>query len=245
MAGTLRQAMVFLGLADDGYEAQPASQEPASQQRRAEPETAAQPYAQYEERAPRETDAGGAATAVAPRPEAEAEPRRSEPVRTEDRRNGASRPAAEREVREAAPSVRSSEGSAAPARRDTEPARDEVRDDYRAPVTPINRAAAQTESDNELRRITTIHPRSYNDAKVIGESFRNNIPVIMNVTDMDVAEAKRLVDFSSGLTFALNGSIERVTEQVFLLTPANLEVLASEDVSSSAPDTDDSLFNQS
>ena len=80
---------------------------------------------------------------------------------------------------------------------------------------------------------------------MIGESFRNNIPVIMNVTDMDVAEAKRLVDFSSGLTFALNGSIERVTEQVFLLTPANLEVLASEDVSSSAPDTDDSLFNQS
>ena len=120
-----------------------------------------------------------------------------------------------------------------------------MRDDYRAPVTPINRAAAQTESDNELRRITTIHPRSYNDAKVIGESFRNNIPVIMNVTDMDVAEAKRLVDFSSGLTFALNGSIERVTEQVFLLTPANLEVLASEDVASSAPDTDDSLFNQS
>ena len=80
-----------------------------------------------------------------------------------------------------------------------------------------------------MRRITTIHPRSYNDAKVIGESFREGIPVIMNVTDMDVTEAKRLVDFSSGLTFALNGSIERVTEQVFLLTPATLEVLAPQE----------------
>lgn len=91
----------------------------------------------------------------------------------------------------------------------------------------VNRATTD-ESEEELRRITTIHPRSYNDAKIIGESFRESIPVIMNVTDMGESEAKRLVDFSAGLAFALHGSIERVTDKVFLLTPANLEVLGAE-----------------
>ena len=81
------------------------------------------------------------------------------------------------------------------------------------------------EEEDELRRITTIHPRSYNDAKIIGEAFRQNIPVIMNVEEMPDADAKRLVDFASGLAFALEGRIERVTSKVFLLTPANLEVL--------------------
>lgn len=234
MAGTLRQAMVFLGLADDGYEAQPAAQ----QRRAADPETTAQPYVEYEDREPRAAERGSAAA-----PEARSqEPARQATADQQELRQNAASPS-QREV--PANARRRQESSAVPARRELEPARDEKREDYRAPVTPINRAAAQTESDNELRRITTIHPRSYNDAKVIGESFRNNIPVIMNVTDMDVSEAKRLVDFSSGLTFALNGNIERVTEQVFLLTPANLEVLASEDVSSSAPEIDDSVFDQS
>lgn len=81
------------------------------------------------------------------------------------------------------------------------------------------------EEEDELRRITTIHPRSYNDAKIIGEAFRENIPVIMNVEEMPDADAKRLVDFASGLAFALEGRIERVTSKVFLLTPSNLEVL--------------------
>lgn len=81
------------------------------------------------------------------------------------------------------------------------------------------------EEEDEVRRITTIHPRSYNDAKIIGEAFREDIPVIMNVDDMPDADAKRLVDFASGLVFALNGRIERVTAKVFLLTPSDLEVL--------------------
>ncbi|MDO4898497.1 MAG: cell division protein SepF [Rothia sp. (in: high G+C Gram-positive bacteria)] len=102
------------------------------------------------------------------------------------------------------------------------------------------------ESDEELRRITTIHPRSYNDAKIIGESFRENIPVIMNVTEMGDMDAKRLVDFSAGLAFALHGSIERVTDKVFLLTPANLEVLGAEgtEVPVSLDADDSPLFNQ-
>lgn len=117
---------------------------------------------------------------------------------------------------------------------------------HSAPVErPANRYTPN-ESDEELRRITTIHPRSYNDAKIIGESFRENIPVIMNVTDMGDTDAKRLVDFSAGLAFALHGSIERVTDKVFLLTPANLEVLGAEGTEIPvALDSDDSnLFNQ-
>ncbi|QRZ60932.1 cell division protein SepF [Rothia sp. ZJ932] len=107
-------------------------------------------------------------------------------------------------------------------------------------------AATTNESEEELRRITTIHPRSYNDAKIIGESFRENIPVIMNVTDMAEGEAKRLVDFSAGLAFALHGSIERVTDKVFLLTPANLEVLGAEGTEIPVPVDEDShgFFNQ-
>lgn len=77
-------------------------------------------------------------------------------------------------------------------------------------------------------RITTIHPRTYNEAKQIGEAFREGIPVIMNLTDMDDSDAKRLVDFSAGLVFGLRGSIERVTNKVFLLSPANVEVTAED-----------------
>jgi cell division inhibitor SepF len=77
-------------------------------------------------------------------------------------------------------------------------------------------------------RITTVHPRNYNEARVIGEHFRDGTPVIMNLTDMDDSDAKRLVDFSAGLVFGMHGSIERVTNKVFLLTPANIEITAAE-----------------
>ena len=79
-----------------------------------------------------------------------------------------------------------------------------------------------------LSRITTIHPRTYNEAKTVGENFRDGIPVIMNLTDMSDADAKRLVDFAAGLVFGLRGSIERVTSKVFLLSPETVEVNAEE-----------------
>ncbi|GAA1147306.1 cell division protein SepF [Nesterenkonia lutea] len=116
--------------------------------------------------------------------------------------------------------------------------------DYRAPVTPIKRAPSSRDESSPMRKITTVHPRSYNDAKVIGESFRDDIPVIMNVTDMGEAEAKRLVDFSAGLVFGMGGSIERVTNKVFLLTPKNIEVLAEERAAAEAPSSAQ-FFNQS
>ncbi|MCW2133272.1 cell division protein SepF [Arthrobacter sp. VKM Ac-2550] len=117
-----------------------------------------------------------------------------------------------------------------------------VAEEYRAPVTPIKRAPSSREESSVLRQITTVHPRSYNDAKIIGESFRDGIPVIMNVTDMGEADAKRLVDFSAGLVFGLHGSIERVTNKVFLLSPSTMEVLGED---KQASDHQATFFNQS
>ncbi len=92
-----------------------------------------------------------------------------------------------------------------------------------------------------LDRIITLHPRFYNEARTIGEHFREGNPVIINLTDMDESEHKRLVDFASGLAFGLHGTIERVTKKVFLISPANLQV-SSEDKSAAAQA---SFFNQS
>lgn len=80
----------------------------------------------------------------------------------------------------------------------------------------------------EAYRITTLHPRTYNEARTIGEHFRDGTPVIMNLTEMDDGDAKRLVDFAAGLVFGLRGSIERVTQKVFLLSPNSVEVTAED-----------------
>ena len=92
-----------------------------------------------------------------------------------------------------------------------------------------------------LDRIITLHPRFYNEARTIGEHFRMGNPVIINLTDMDESEHKRLVDFASGLAFGLHGTIERVTKKVFLISPANVNV-SIEDKSAAAQA---SFFNQS
>ncbi|HEY1321051.1 MAG TPA: cell division protein SepF [Streptosporangiaceae bacterium] len=93
----------------------------------------------------------------------------------------------------------------------------------------------------DLTRITTLHPRTYNEARTIGEHFREGIPVIMNLTEMVDSDAKRLVDFAAGLIFGLRGSIERVTNKVFLLSPANIEVTAED----KARIAERGFFNQS
>jgi len=80
----------------------------------------------------------------------------------------------------------------------------------------------------ELSRITTLHPSTYNEARVIGENFREGIPVIMNLSEMTDGDAKRLVDFAAGLVFAVHGTIERVTNKVFLLSPPNVSVAAED-----------------
>jgi len=104
---------------------------------------------------------------------------------------------------------------------------------YVAPVAPA--------PANDLYRITTLHPRTYNDARRIGEEFRNGTPVIMNLGDMDDADARRIVDFSAGLAFGLHGSIERVAKGVFLISPANVDIGAA----ARAQLREDPFFNQS
>ena len=93
-----------------------------------------------------------------------------------------------------------------------------------APAVPEQRLGGAA----ALARITTLQPRSYNEARTIGERYRDGVPVIMNLTDLDDAAAKRLVDFAAGLAFALRGSIDKVTSRVFLLTPADVEVSADD-----------------
>ena len=93
----------------------------------------------------------------------------------------------------------------------------------------------------ELARITTLHPRTYNEARTIGEHFRDGTPVIMNLTEMVDSDARRLVDFAAGLIFGLRGSIDKVTNKVFLLSPANVEVTAED----KARIAERGFFNQS
>jgi len=93
--------------------------------------------------------------------------------------------------------------------------------------TPRN-AADPSATDDRRYQITTLHPTTFNEARTIGEQFRDGVPVIINLTDLPEADAKRLVDFAAGLAFGLRGSMERVTNRVFLLSPANIQVTAED-----------------
>lgn len=94
----------------------------------------------------------------------------------------------------------------------------------RAPVTPLRRPVRAMAPAAEMNEILTVHPRQYKDAQTIAESFREGIPVIINLSQMSETEARRLVDFASGLSQGLYGRIERVTNKVFLLSPAHVAV---------------------
>ncbi|GAA4615530.1 cell division protein SepF [Actinoallomurus liliacearum] len=109
------------------------------------------------------------------------------------------------------------------------------------PFGPERRPPVGESAVSDLARITTLHPRTYNEARTIGEHFREGTPVIMNLTEMVDSDAKRLVDFAAGLIFGLHGSIERVTNKVFLLSPANVEVTAED----KARMAERGFFNQS
>jgi cell division inhibitor SepF len=77
-------------------------------------------------------------------------------------------------------------------------------------------------------RVHLVIPRSFNDAQQIADRFKQGIPVILNLQSSDQELAKRLIDFGSGLTYALDGGMQRVADKVFLLTPRNVEVSAEE-----------------
>jgi cell division inhibitor SepF len=96
----------------------------------------------------------------------------------------------------------------------------------RGPVSHIDehRRSRPMGAPSALSRIETVTPRAYNDARTVGEHFRDGVPVIMNLSEITESEAKRLVDFAAGLVFSAHGSINRVTAKVFLLSPAGIEV---------------------
>ncbi|MBS1675138.1 MAG: cell division protein SepF [Actinobacteria bacterium] len=107
--------------------------------------------------------------------------------------------------------------------------RDEVRREREeakpAPVTPLRRpTAVRQPAAGAVNEILTVHPKQYRDAQVIAESFRDGIPVIINLSQMSDADARRLIDFASGLSLGLYGRIERVTSKVFLLSPESIAV---------------------
>ena len=96
----------------------------------------------------------------------------------------------------------------------------------RATVTPLpkRQQPARMQVVPEMNEILTVHPRQYRDAQGIADSFRDGVPVIINLTQMTESEARRLIDFASGLSTGLRGRIERVTSKVFLLTPEHISI---------------------
>ncbi|MFF0012117.1 cell division protein SepF [Streptomyces sp. NPDC005374] len=108
-------------------------------------------------------------------------------------------------------------------------------------VTDPRVKVATDVAEEKGRRIGTVTPDSFRDARAIGELFRDGVPVIVNLTAMEAGDAKRVVDFAAGLIFGLRGSIERVSTRVFLLTPANTEIVNGDP----AQHRTDGFFNQS
>ncbi|WP_028658805.1 cell division protein SepF [Nocardioides insulae] len=130
------------------------------------------------------------------------------------------------------------QGNQAPTREPVAPSRPAP-----APVADLaeRRRSQPVSTVAELSRIVTLHPTTYNEARAVGENYREGTPVIMNLSEMVDSDAKRLVDFAAGLTFATRGDIERITHKVFLLSPPNVSVAAED----KARIAEGGFFNQS
>jgi cell division inhibitor SepF len=90
-------------------------------------------------------------------------------------------------------------------------------------------------------RVHLVHPKSFNDAQQIADRFKDTVPVILNLQGVETDLAKRLIDFASGLTYALDGGMQRIADKVFMLTPRNVEISAAE----KARLVEKGFFNQS
>lgn len=112
----------------------------------------------------------------------------------------------------------------------------------RAQVTPLRRTAAKSQAAHDMNEIVTVHPKQYSDAKLIAENFREGVPVIMNLSQMTETDARRLIDFASGLSQGLYGKIERVTSKVFLLSPHHVAV--SGDAAADTAEVDSTFFGE-
>ena len=226
MAGTMRRMGIYLGLVEDddtrGYGRYDA--------RQAEPHDGERRYARYadDDYDHRYDDGYGAHYTEEVELDRPAPVREAEPVSA--RRPAGPRPLGLAPAAGATPARLTSAGGAGGGAAGLA---------VREPVAAVPEPAPAPTP--EPYRITTLHPRTYNEARVIGERFRDGMPVIMNLTEMDDADAKRLVDFAAGLSFGLRGSIERVTAKVFLLSPRNVDVTAED----KARIREGGFFNQS
>jgi cell division inhibitor SepF len=97
-----------------------------------------------------------------------------------------------------------------------------------APARPSRARLRGVDSASSQVKVHLVLPRSFNDAQQIADRFKDLVPVILNLQNADTELSKRLIDFSSGLTYALDGSMQRVADKVFLLTPRNVELSAEE-----------------
>jgi cell division inhibitor SepF len=122
--------------------------------------------------------------------------------------------------------------------------RDEI-DDIFADDEPISATRTRTlrpvgNGDSEVQ-VHLVIPRNFNDAQQVADQFKRSVPVILNLQTTDHELSKRMIDFCSGLTYALDGGMQRIAEKIFLLTPRNVEVSAEE----KARLIDKGFFNQS
>jgi cell division inhibitor SepF len=109
-------------------------------------------------------------------------------------------------------------------------------DDYRSSQSRASAASSRTSPvrpvpstpDQAPVRVHLVVPKNFNDAQIIADKFKGDIPVILNLQQSETELSKRLIDFASGLTYALDGGMQRVADKVFLLTPKNVEVSAEE-----------------
>jgi cell division inhibitor SepF len=131
-----------------------------------------------------------------------------------------------------------------PAHETPRPQQQHQASEVKAPVTPLRKAPAPVRqpAPSELNEILTVHPKQYRDAQVIAESFRDGVPVIINLSQMSDADARRLIDFASGLSQGLYGKIERVTNKVFLLSPSHVSISGDQDAQPA--ETDATFFAQ-
>jgi cell division inhibitor SepF len=114
---------------------------------------------------------------------------------------------------------------------DPEPAASSARTTVLRPERSARSAPPRVEAVPSVHPSVRVHlilPRSFNDAQQIADKFKDGIPVILNLQGCDQELSKRLIDFTSGLTYALDGGMQRVADKVFLLTPRNVEVSAEE-----------------
>jgi cell division inhibitor SepF len=100
-------------------------------------------------------------------------------------------------------------------------------DEPRARPTTALRSVRGGNGNGDVR-VHLVVPKSFNDAQQIADRFKDSVPVILNLQSSDTDLSKRLIDFASGLTYALDGGMQRIADKVFMLTPRNVEISAEE-----------------